>query len=97
MSIEQVSIDIPSDPALRLALKNGIDEIVSSMTRQASEKALVKDIVKTLKEKTGVPSKTLNRFAKWTFLGNRDKEVGMITEEEENYKILYGLNDEEQE
>lgn len=92
MSVDQIGVNLPHDPATRLKIKNGIDELVSSMIRADAEKELSKDIYKTLKEDTKIPTKTLRRWAKWKYHDNKDREIGVITDEEAAFDILYNIS-----
>lgn len=82
-------IELPSDPALRKRLTNGIQELIDSFTRVAAEKELQKEIIKTVAEDTGVKKGDIRKLANMKFKGNKDKVAAQTDAITAAYEILY--------
>lgn len=70
----------------RQDLKKAINNIVDSLTRQAAEKDLQKEIKTELKEKYGIPPRQSGRLAKMVMKAAMQQEVTAVTELEELYE-----------
>ncbi len=64
MSVEQIEVIIPSDPAARKEIVRVLDEISNAFVRIAGERDFVKEEVAALAEKYDLPKKILNKMAK---------------------------------
>lgn len=72
-------------------IQGAISEMIDSMTRQAAEKDLQKEIVSKIKEETTVSPKIFRKLAKVAFAANFAEEVAVHSEFEEIYQeILNG-------
>lgn len=78
------------NPAEAEILKKAIREINDSMTRVASEKQLIKDIVNAAVEKTNVPKKLINKAAKVYFQMSIDDEKSEADDFQRLYELLFG-------
>lgn len=57
------NIIIPSSPADRKKLKDGVDQIVNALTRMDSEKEYIKETLAELEEKFDIKKKFLRKMA----------------------------------
>jgi hypothetical protein len=76
---------IPSDQATRDKIKDATKEISDSLTRIASERDLIKDILDTVEEKYGIPKAITRKMGKIYFKGTFDAEVA----EADDFSALY--------
>ena len=83
--------ELPSDPAIRKILTDGIDQIVASMARVRGEGDYQKEAIKKLKKETGVPPKTIRKFARWRLSDNSNpqKEAVEVEVKAAAFDILY--------
>lgn len=83
--------ELPSDPAIRKILTDGIDQIVASMARARGESDYQKEAVKHLKKETGVAPKTIRKFARWRLSDNSNpqKEAVEVEVKAAAFDILY--------
>ena len=72
-------------------IKDGIRELVDSMTRVAAERDLQKEITKQVKENTQVTPKVFRKMARVAFAANFAEEVTINEEFEQLYKELMGV------
>ena len=96
MSVEQLEIQLPSDPEARSKVKDALKEMVDSMARAAAEKTLQKEIIDVVYENNnkGIPKKVFRQWAKWEFNDSLDKTVGELSESEVNFRTLMNRHDE---
>lgn len=85
MTTETVEIVIPSSPADRKAIADGIKEISNSLTRIEGERAYIKESFEALSEKFGVDKKYLRRMARDFHKDQFEK----VTEEDAQYSDLF--------
>lgn len=85
MANEIVDIVIPSSPADRKAIADGIKEISNSMTRIEGERTYIKESFEMLKEKFGIDAKYLRRMAK----DFHKDQFEQVTEEDAQYSDLF--------
>lgn len=81
----EVGIVIPSNPEDLKKLRAGVEEIVNSMTRVASESEYQKESVTELAKKFDVPKKFVKLMATDTFKMKFEKE----SNERSDYESLY--------
>lgn len=83
--------ELPSDPAIRKILTDGIDQIVASMARARGEKEYQSEAIKSIKKETGVAPATIRKFAKWRLSDNSNpqKEALEIDAKAAAFDILY--------
>lgn len=70
----------------RKKVRDAVEEMINSMTRQAAERDLQKEIAAKIKEETGVMPRTFKRMAKVAFKANFSEEVAHHEEFEELYQ-----------
>lgn len=95
MSEQNQDVDfaaIPKDPATRKALLDGIQELVDSKTRQASETSFQTEAVNNIAEKTGVTKTLIRNLAAMRFQDNKQAVVDKMETTVEAYELLYGVN-----
>lgn len=85
MTVENVSIIIPSSPADRKALADGIKEMSDSMARITGEQTYIKESIDALKEKFGVDGKWIRKMLTDFHKDQFDK----VSEEAVQYGDLY--------
>lgn len=85
MANETVDIVIPSSPADRKAIADGIKEISNSMTRIEGERTYIKESFDALSEKFGVDKKYLRRMAK----DFHKDQFETVTQEDAQYSDLF--------
>lgn len=85
MANEIVDIVIPSSPADRKAIADGIKEISNSMTRIEGERTYIKESIDALKDKYSVDAKYLRRMAK----DYHKDQFEAVTEEDAQYSDLF--------
>jgi len=73
MSVEQLEVIIPSDPAARKDIVRVLDELSNSFVRIGGEKDFIKAEIEALAEKYDLPKKILNKMAKIHFQQNIEK------------------------
>lgn len=64
MSVEQIEVIVPSDPAALKAITREFDNISNSLVKIAAERDLIKETIVALAEKYDLPKKYLRRMAK---------------------------------
>lgn len=75
MSVIDIGITIPSDPAARKKILGAMQEISNSLTRAEAEKDLIRDIVNDLSKEYELPKKILNKMARTYHKRNFSEEV----------------------
>lgn len=96
MSVEVKSIDLPNDPAMRKKIKDAIELINDHQIQVDSHREGISEIVKEISKESNVPGSTIRRWAKWRLKGNRDEEVGKISDEDGAFDILFSPNTDKQ-
>jgi archaellum component FlaC len=79
------NIVIPSATSDLKAINDAIKEINDSMTRMASEKELIKDIIADISEKYELPKRFVSKMAKTYYKQSFDKE----TADQDDFSDLY--------
>ena len=74
----------------KVIIKDGLKEMVDSMTRMAAERDLMKEISKQVKENTSVTPKVFRKMARTAFAANFAEEVAVNEEFEQFYKEIVG-------
>lgn len=92
MTINQVSANALSNPQDKKKLHNALTEISDSLTRIASEKDLIKDIVNNVSEEFKLSKRIVNKMAKTFHKGNFDEESAQHEEFETLYLSLTQTN-----
>lgn len=85
MANDIVDIVIPSSPADRKAIADGIKEISNSMTRIEGERTYIKESFDALADKYGVDKKYLRRMAR----DFHKDQFETVTEEDAQYSDLF--------
>ena len=85
MAVQQLSINVLSNPADRDKLLKVIKECSDSMTRISAEKDLIKESVKEICEQLELPKRLVNRMIKVYHKQNYDEEVTV----HEQFETLY--------
>lgn len=83
--MKEVEIVIPSSPADRKALADGIKEMSNAMFRMEGEKAYIDESIKALKEKFNIDAKYLRKLLTDFHKDQFDK----VVDEAEQYGDLY--------
>lgn len=83
--MKEVEIVIPSSPADRKALADGIKEMSNAMFRMEGEKAYIDESIKALKEKFSIDAKYLRKLLTDFHKDQFDK----VVDEAEQYGDLY--------
>jgi arsenate reductase-like glutaredoxin family protein len=85
MAVQQLSVNLLSNPADRDKLLKVIKECSDSMTRISAEKDLIKESVKEICEQLELPKRLVNRMVKVYHKQNYDEEVTV----HEQFETLY--------
>jgi arsenate reductase-like glutaredoxin family protein len=85
MAVQQLSVNVLSNPADRDKLLKVIKECSDSMTRISAEKDLIKESVKDICEQLELPKRLVNRMVKVYHKQNYDEEVTV----HEQFETLY--------
>ena len=81
---------IPSNPADQKRIQDAIKEASDSLLRISSERELLKDIAKSIKEDIGMPPRLFNKLAKTYFQQNYNEVVEEDEQFQEAYEIILG-------
>jgi arsenate reductase-like glutaredoxin family protein len=85
MAVQQLSVNLLSNPADRDKLLKVIKECSDSLTRISAEKDLIKESVKEICEQLELPKRLVNRMVKVYHKQNYDEEVTV----HEQFETLY--------
>lgn len=85
MTIQQISVNMISNPKDREDLLKVLKECSDSMTRIKSEKDFMKEAIKEVCEKLDVPKRLVNRMVKVYHKQNYDEEVAV----QDQFETLY--------
>lgn len=85
MAVQQLSVNVLSNPADREKLLKVLKDCSDSMTRIEGEKDLIKESVKTICEELELPKRLVNRMVKVYHKQNYDEEVTV----HEQFETLY--------
>lgn len=85
MTIQQISVNMISNPKDREDLLKVLKECSDSMTRIKSEKDFMKEAIKDVCEKLDVPKRLVNRMVKVYHKQNYDEEVAV----QDQFETLY--------
>lgn len=85
MAIQQLSVNVLSNPADRDKLLKVIRECSDSMTRIESEREFIKESVTAVCEELQLPKKLVNKMLKTYHKQNYDEEVAV----HEQFETLY--------
>lgn len=91
MSVEQLEVIIPSNPADRAEIVREFDNISNSFVRITSEKELIKETIAALAEKYDLPKKILNKMSKIHFSQSVDKYEFESSVLVDCYKTIVGV------
>lgn len=83
--MKEVEIVIPSSPADRKALADGIKEMSNAMFRMEGEQAYITESIKALKDKFGIDAKYIRKLLTDFHKDQFDK----VVDEAEQYGDLY--------
>jgi hypothetical protein len=64
MSVEQLEVILPSNPADKKEIVDAFEEIGNAWIRASAEREFVKDAIAALSEKFDIPKKVLSKLAK---------------------------------
>jgi hypothetical protein len=85
MAVQQLSVNVLSNPVDREKLLKVLKECSDSMTRISAEKDLIKETVKDVCEQLELPKRLVNRMVKVYHKQNYDEEVTV----HEQFETLY--------
>jgi hypothetical protein len=83
-------MNVPKDPAVLKAIKDGLEEISKSMTRIEAERDLIKEATKFICEEHELSKKTFRKLAKTYHKRNFSMEVADNDEFETMYETVTG-------
>ena len=90
MSVEQLEVNILSNPKDREKLLDVIKECSDSMTRIQGEKDFMKEQVSEISEQLNIPKKLVNKMIKVYYKRNYDEEVATQEQFETLYQTVIG-------
>lgn len=90
MSVEQLEVNILSNPKDREKLLDVIKECSDSMTRIQGEKDFMKEQVSEISEQLQIPKKLVNKMIKVYHKRNYDEEVAIQEQFETLYQTVIG-------
>lgn len=90
MSVEQLEVNILSNPKDRENLLEVIKECSDSMTRIQGEKDFMKEQVSEISEQLQIPKKLVNKMIKVYHKRNYDEEVAIQEQFETLYQTVIG-------
>lgn len=90
MSVEQLEVNILSNPKDREKLLEVIKECSDSMTRIQGEKDFMKEQVSEISEQLQIPKKLVNKMIKVYHKRNYDEEVAIQEQFETLYQTVIG-------
>ena len=85
MAVQQMSVNVLSNPKDREKLLGVLSECSNSMTRMDAEKDLIKNAVKDICEELQLPKRLVNKMVKVYHKQNYDEEVAT----HEQFETLY--------
>jgi hypothetical protein len=85
MSVDQVSVNVLSNPADRDKLLGVLKELSASMARVQGERSFMKEATADICEQLQIPKKLVSRMAKVYHKQNYDEEVAT----HEQFETLY--------
>lgn len=88
MSIQQLSVNVLSNPADREKLFEVLKECSNSLSRIGAEKDLIKEAVADICEELELPKRLVNRMVKVYHKQNYDEEVATHEQFESLYETV---------
>jgi hypothetical protein len=88
MSVDQIEVNVLSNPADRQKLLNVLKELSASMARIEGERSFMKEAIADIAEQLQIPKKLVSKMAKVYHKQNFDEEVAVHDQFETLYQTV---------